>query len=531
MSTTVYVSRDASALAMGAERVARAIADEARRTGADVRLVRNGSRGMFWLEPLVEVVTPAGRVAYGPVQPRDIAGLFSAGFLQGGAHALRLGAVEEIPYFAKQERLTFARVGLTDPLSLEDYRAHGGLRGLTRALELAPADIVKLVTDSGLRGRGGAAFPAGIKWKTALEASVQPSALSPQPSKYIVCNADEGDSGTFSDRMLMEGDPYVLIEGMIIAGLAVGATRGYIYLRCEYPHAHRALETAIAIAYGNHILGGDVLGSGQRFDLEVRLGAGAYICGEETSLLDSLEGKRGQVRVKPPLPAVKGLFGQPTIINNVITLASVPIILDQGAEFYRNFGLGRSRGTLPLQLAGNIKYGGLVEKAFGLTLRELLYDYGGGAASGRPIRAVQVGGPLGAYLPESQFDTPIDYEAFAANRGMLGHGGIVAFDDTVDMAEQARFAMEFCAIESCGKCTPCRIGSTRGVEVIDRIVANQARAQSETLLRDLCETMLHGSLCALGGLTPYPVLSALEHFAEDFHKPSPPSLAMGERVG
>jgi formate dehydrogenase iron-sulfur subunit len=508
MSVTIYVSRDASALAVGAERVARAIAAEAAQRGVDISVVRNGSRGMFWLEPLVEVEAPAGRIGYGSVKPSDVAGLFDADFLRGGAHALRLGGVEQIPYFARQERLTFARVGIADPLSIDDYRGHGGLRGVQRALEMAPADIVKVVTDSGLRGRGGAAFPTGIKWKTALDAQ--------STQKYIVCNADEGDSGTFSDRMLMEGDPFALIEGMVIAGLAIGATYGYIYLRCEYPHAQRALEAALTSARVHGLLGADVLGSGKRFDIELRLGAGAYICGEETSLLDSLEGKRGQVRVKPPLPAIKGLFGQPTIINNVISLASVPIILERGAEFYRDFGMGRSRGTLPLQLAGNIKHGGLVEKAFGVTLRELLYDYGGGSATGRPIRAVQVGGPLGAYLPESQFDTPIDYEAFAAIGAMLGHGGIVAFDDTVDMAEQARFAMEFCAIESCGKCTPCRIGSTRGVEVIDRIVAGRERDKNIALLNDLCNTMRHGSLCAMGGLTPDPVVSALKYFPEDF---------------
>ena len=510
MSATLYIPRDASALAMGAERVLQAVTTEASRAGAEIRIVRNGSRGMFWLEPLVEVATPAGRIAYGPVQPQDVAGLFAAGFLRGAAHPLRLGRVEDMPYFARQERLTFARVGEIDPLSLDDYRTHGGLRGLTRALEMSAVEIVRTVTDSGLRGRGGAAFPAGIKWKTALDAQ--------STQKYIVCNADEGDSGTFSDRMLMEGDPFVLIEGMLIAALAVGATQGFIYLRCEYPHAQSVLESALALAYANHLLGADVLGSGKRFDVQLRIGAGAYICGEETSLLDSLEGKRGQVRVKPPLPAIKGLFGKPTIINNVITLATVPLILERGADFYRDYGMGRSRGTLPLQLAGNIKHGGLVEKAFGLTLRELLHDYGGGSASGRPIRAVQVGGPLGAYLPEAQFDTPIDYESFASIKAMLGHGGIVAFDDTVDMAQQARFAMEFCAIESCGKCTPCRIGSTRGVEVIDRIIANQARSKNEILLRDLCETMRHGSLCAMGGLTPDPVLSALEHFPEDFRR-------------
>jgi len=508
VSATVFVSGDASALAVGAERVARALAEEAVRTGTEIRIVRNGSRGMFWLEPLVEVATPDGRIAYGPVRPADVPGLFAAGFLHGGQHVLRHGKVEDIRYFARQDRLTFARVGIIDPLSLDEYRAHGGLRGLTRALDMAPAAIVKAVTDSGLRGRGGAAFPTGIKWQTARDAQ--------STQKYIVCNADEGDSGTFSDRMLMEGDPFVLIEGMIIAGLAVGATQGFIYLRCEYPHAQRVLEGALANAYAQRLLGAGVLGSGRRFDLELRIGAGAYICGEETSLLDSLEGKRGQVRVKPPLPAIAGLFGQPTIINNVITLAAVPDILERGAQFYRDYGLGRSRGTLPLQLAGNIKCGGLVEKAFGLTLRELLYDYGGGSASGRPLRAVQVGGPLGAYLPEAQFDTPIDYEAFAAIGAMLGHGGIVAFDDTVDMAQQARFAMEFCAVESCGKCTPCRIGSTRGVEVIDRLIAGRERDRNLVLLNDLCETMRHGSLCAMGGLTPDPVRSALKYFAEDF---------------
>jgi formate dehydrogenase iron-sulfur subunit len=507
-AVTVFVPRDTTALAAGADAVAAEIARVAQTRGQAVRIVRNGSRGLLWLEPLVEVQTDAGRLAYGPVQPADVATLFDAGFLQGAAHPLALGATDRIPYLERQERLTFARCGITDPLSLEDYAAHGGWRGLHAALDLQAANIVEAVTQSGLRGRGGAAFPAGIKWRTVANTQAD--------RKYVVCNADEGDSGTFSDRMIMEGDPFVLIEGMAIAGVAVGATHGYIYVRSEYPHAERTLEDAIARARSAGFLGDDVLGSGKRFDLEVRRGAGAYICGEETSLLESLEGKRGMVRYKPPLPAVQGLFGKPTVINNVITFASVPVILDRGPTFYRDFGMGRSRGTLPIQLAGNLKHGGLVEKAFGVTLRELLYDYGGGSASGRPIRAVQVGGPLGAYLPESQFDTPLDYEAFAALNAMVGHGGIVAFDDSVDMAGMARYAMEFCAVESCGKCTPCRIGSTRGVEVIDRIVRGEHRAQNHELLRDLCDTMLSGSLCALGGLTPLPVLSALNHFPEDF---------------
>ena len=508
MNVRVFIPRDSSALSLGAESVANAVAAEASRRKAEVTIVRNGSRGLYWLEPMVEVETAQGRIAYGPVTMKDVAALFDADFLNGGRHALCLGPTEKIPFLQKQERLTFARVGITDPLSLADYAAHDGWKGLQAALAMDGATAVKQVNDSGLRGRGGAAFPAGIKWKTVLDTSAD--------QKYVVCNADEGDSGTYSDRMIMEGDPYVLIEGMTIAGIAVGATRGYIYVRCEYPHSCQVLAEAIALARAAGYLGSDVLGSGNAFELEVRKGAGAYICGEETSMLESLEGKRGMVRFKPPLPAIAGLFGKPTVINNVITLASVPIIFANGAAHYRDFGMGRSRGTLPIQLAGNLKYCGLVEKAFGVTLRELLYDYGGGSASGRPSRAVQVGGPLGAYLPEQQFDTPLDYEAFMAIGAMVGHGGIVAFDDTVNMAGMARYAMEFCAIESCGKCTPCRIGSTRGVEVIDHIVAGSEREKNIALLEDLCDTMLNGSLCALGGMTPFPVQSALKYFPDDF---------------
>ncbi len=508
MSIRIYVPGDSSAVAVGADEVAQAIAGEAHRRGIAIELIRNGSRGMCWLEPLVEVVCDAGRVAFGPVDVEDVASLFDADFHVGGAHALALGVTDELPWMRQQERLCFARVGITDPLSLADYESHGGWNGLRVALKQTPEQLVATVTESGLRGRGGAAFPTGIKWNTVLG--------TPDGQKYIVCNADEGDSGTYSDRMLMEGDPYLLIEGMAIAGLAVGATVGYIYLRSEYPLALRALISAIERAREAGWLGDDIAGSGKAFDIEVRLGAGAYICGEETSLLESLEGKRGEVRFKPPLPAIKGLFGKPTVINNVITLASLPSIIERGAAWYRDYGVGRSRGSLPIQLGGNIRHGGLIEKAFGITLRELLYDLGGGSASGRPIRAVQVGGPLGAYLTESQFDTVIDYEAFAAIDAMLGHGGSVSFDDSVDMAEQARFAMEFCAVESCGKCTPCRIGSQRGVEVIDRLVAEPGNASHEVLLRSLCDTMTHGSLCAMGGLIPLPVLSALNHFPEDF---------------
>jgi formate dehydrogenase iron-sulfur subunit len=511
--TRVYVPRDSSALALGADAIVEAIQREAAARGASIELVRNGSRGLLYLEPLVEVETPEGRVGYANVEAEDIAALFDAGFLQGGQHARGVGLVDQIPYLRNQQRLTFARIGITDPLCADDYVAHGGLEGLRNALKMTGADACEALVESGLRGRGGAAFPAGIKWRTVANAHVS-NAQADQ--KYIVCNADEGDSGTFSDRLVMESDPYVLIEGMTIAGITVGATVGHIYVRSEYPHSIAALEEAIARARAAGWLGDDVLGSGKRFDIFVAKGAGAYVCGEETALLESLEGKRGIVRAKPPLPALAGLYGKPTVINNVITLATVPIIFAKGAAFYKDFGMGRSRGTLPFQLAGNIARGGLVELAFGVTLRELMVDYGGGTASGRPARAVQVGGPLGTYLPESQWDIPMDYEAYAAVGAVVGHGGLVVHDDTSNLAELAQYAMEFCTLESCGKCTPCRIGSTRGVEVIAKIRKGDTSEKQVTLLRDLCDTMVSGSLCAMGGMTPYPVISALNHFPEDF---------------
>ncbi|MBA3911766.1 MAG: formate dehydrogenase [Rhodobacter sp.] len=490
-----YVPLDSAAVALGAEEVVAAIIAEASRRGVAVEVVRNGSRGMVWLEPLVEVVTDSGRLGFGPLTVADVPGLFG----DLAVHPKALGMVEELPWMKGQTRLTFARVGVIDPLSLAEYEAHGGLAGLRRAQGMDRAAIVAEVTESGLRGRGGAGFPTGIKWKTVSEA--------PGAHKYIVCNADEGDSATFADRMLMEGDPFCLIEGMAIAGLACGATKGFVYIRSEYPVAIRIMAEAVRLAREAGVLG-------PQLDMEIRVGAGAYVCGEETSLLNSLEGKRGVVRAKPPLPALQGFMGQPTVVNNVISLASVPVIMAKGAAHYRDFGLGRSRGTIPLQIAGNARFGGLYECAFGLTLGQIVDEIAGGTASGRPVKAVQVGGPLGAYHPRSQFDTPFGYEEFAGKDGLIGHAGLTIFDDTADMLSQARFAMEFCAIESCGKCTPCRIGAVRGVETIDRLARGDSSAIP--ILTDLCNTMKLGSLCALGGFTPYPVMSALTHFPDDF---------------
>ena len=476
--------KDAAAIALGAEKVSNALMQAAAKRGIALDLTRTGSRGMVFLEPLLEIETDKGWRAFGPLAPEDVDAVLD------GTSSKALGLIDEYPWLKRQTRLIFKRCGEIDPATPPE----GGFAGLVRAHEIGPAAVLEEVTKSGLRGRGGAGFPAGIKWKGCADAQA--------PQKYIVCNADEGDSGTFADRMLMEGDPFLLLEGMAIAGFATGATKGYVYIRSEYPHAIAAMQKAAA--------------QFDALDIEIRVGAGSYVCGEETALLESLEGKRGQVRAKPPLPVHHGLFGAPTVINNALTFASVPAILEHGAAYYANFGMGRSRGTMPIQLAGDVKHGGLFETAFGLTLGEIVNDIGGGTWSGRPVRAVQVGGPLGAYFPPSLFDTKFDYEAFAARDGLLGHGGVVVFNDSVDMLAQARFAMEFCAIESCGKCTPCRIGSVRGQETIDKILNGQNVTANLTLLRDLCDTMKSGSLCALGGFVPYPVLSALNHFPQDF---------------
>lgn len=498
----IYLPLDSVSVALGADDIATAITAHASKTGVQVELIRNGSRGMVWLEPLVEMETPEGRIGFGPMTIADVPALFG----DLAQHSKAVGLVESLPWMAGQTRLTFARCGVIDPLNFSDFNANGGFAGLTRALDMASADIVAEVTASGLRGRGGAGFPTGIKWKTVADAKAA--------QKYIVCNADEGDSATFADRMLMEGDPLTLIEGMVIAGLATGATKGFVYIRSEYPIAIEVMEKAVLIARQNGVLGGSVMGRGPAFDMEVRVGAGAYVCGEETSLLNSLEGKRGVVRAKPPLPALQGFMGLPTVVNNVISLASIPVIMAEGAAHYAAIGLGRSRGTIPLQIAGNVKYGGLFEVGFGLTLGQIVDDIAGGTATGRPVKAVQVGGPLGAYFPRALFDTPFGYEEFAGKEGLIGHAGLTVFDDSADMLAQARFAMEFCAIESCGKCTPCRIGAVRGVETVDRIAKGDTAAIP--LLTDLCATMKSGSLCALGGFTPYPVLSALNHFPADF---------------
>jgi formate dehydrogenase iron-sulfur subunit len=512
-----YLSGDSSAIALGADRLAKQLLA----ADTSLNLIRNSSRALFWLEPLLEVELPTQsglrRIGFGPLNKATLTALLAEGLLDIHAdhallkHPLCLGHLNEHTFLKTQQRVVFKRLGLHAPLDIAAYTSSQGFVGLARVLTLQPTQVIEQLKASGLRGRGGAAFPAAIKWQTVANAA--------SPKKYVVCNADEGDSGSYADRLVMEGDPLALIEGMLIAAYAVGADEGYVYIRSEYPHAITMMEKAVAVASEFFKSQAHIPETLKHFQLHIRKAAGSYVCGEETAMLESLEGKRGVVRAKPPLPAIEGLFGRPTVVNNVLTLASVPMIFVNGADWYAQLGRGKSTGTMAFQLAGNIKRGGLVELPFGITLRELVETYGGGTRSGKPIKAIQVGGPLGSYVDPAHWDTPMDYDGYAAIGAVLGHGSVVVHDDSSNLAQLARYAMEFCAIESCGKCTPCRIGSTRGVEVIDRIVQtdnSQHKAEQIELLNDLCETMIHGSLCAMGGMTPFPVQSALKFYPKDF---------------
>jgi len=490
--TRFYLSNDTSARAAGADRVA-----EAWEGRPGLELVRTSSRGAFFLEPLVERDTPAGRLAWPNAKPDDLPNILSGA---GGV------PVAQIPFLSCQTRLTFANFGVTRPLSLEDYRTHGGGQGLARACSLSPEAIIDELKLSQLRGRGGAAFPVWNKWRVAQQ--------TPADRKYVVANADEGDAGTYCDRMIMEGEPFRLIEGLLICARAIGAEHGYIYCRKEYPAAATVLRAAIAQAEQSGMLES----LGRPVHLEVLVGAGSYVVGEETALLESLEGRRGVVQARPPYPAVSGLYGHPTIVSNVLTFATVSNILAQGGARYAALGTERSRGTVVLQIGGRVKQPGLVEMPFGATLEEVLEQFGGGMAPGARFKAVQVGGPLGSLFPASRLGIRICYDAFAEAGAILGHGGIVVYDDETDMVELARHFMAFTAEESCGKCTPCRIGSMRGREILERVQAGQGRPDDLALLADLGETMQQASLCAFGGRAPYPVLTAIEHFPEEFRK-------------
>ncbi|TKB34744.1 MAG: formate dehydrogenase [Nitrospira sp.] len=445
--TRLYLSNDTSSRAAGADKLA-----DAWRDRSEIQLIHTSSRGAFFLEPMVERDTAGGREAWFNVLPNDLPRIVAG---VGGTK------VAEIPYLQQQTRFTFANFGITEPLALDEYQSRGGFKGLAAAQSLSPDAIVDVLRLSGLRGRGGAAFPVWKKWQVAQQTESE--------QKYVVANADEGDAGTYSDRMMMEGDPFRLIEGMMICARAIGATRGYLYCRYEYPAAARAMQFAIQKAREADLFDCD----DYPFDLEVVTGAGSYVCGEETALLESLEGRRGVVLAKPPYPAVSGLYGKPTIVSNVLTFATLPNILANGGAWHASLGTEGSRGTMALQIGGRVKQPGLVEVPFGLTLRDVLDRFGGGMAPGARLKAVQVGGPLGSLFPESQLDIPICYDAFAGAGAILGHGGIVVYDDDTSMVDLARHFMAFTADESCGKCTPCRVGSVRGREILERIQMGQ----------------------------------------------------------
>ena len=486
----LYLSNDTSSIAAGAQRLA-----EAWQSRPDIELVRTSSRGAFFLEPMVERDSPEGRVAWCHVTLDDLPKILA------GTGAIPVAA---LPFLSKQTRHTFATFGVTEPLSPEAYQAHGGCAGLCAARQLSPSAIIEEIKMSRLRGRGGAAFPVWKKWDVA--------ATTPADRKYVVANADEGDAGTYCDRMVMDGDPFRLIEGMLICARAIGAEAGYIYCRQEYPAATASLHAAILAADAAGWLESD----GRRFSIEVVSGAGSYVCGEETALLESLEGRRGVVRARPPHTAQSGLYGRPTIVSNVLTFATIPNILARGGAWHASLGTEGSRGTIALQLGGRVKQPGLIEVPFGRTLREVLDQFGQGMADGARLKAVQVGGPLGSLFTDAQLDIPICFDAFANADAILGHGGIVVFDDETDMLELSRHLMAFVADESCGKCVPCRIGSLRAREILEAIQRGQATAAELALLTELGDTMKATSLCGLGSRAPYPVLSALEQFPVEF---------------
>jgi len=500
----IFIPNETSANSVGAQYIYEVISKLINNN--NIEIIRNSSWGAFWLEPYIEIEKEGIRrgVSYRNVDLSDLTTIedFFIDFNKREPFD-----IQSIDFIKKQNRLVFSRIGHHDPLDIDSYKNTKGYKSLLNSLKIGPQETINTIKRSGLTGRGGAAFPTGIKMQTVFDQD--------NPIKYLACNADEGDGGTFSDRLVMESDPFSLIEGMTIAAYAVGASKGYIYLRSEYPLAKTFLLQAIEIAIENNFLGKNIQNSDFDFNIDLRIGAGSYVCGEETAMMESIEGRRGLVRSKPPLPAISGLFKKPTLINNVVTLATIPMLLDSDEDDFSKIGSNKSMGTMPFQLSGNIKHSGLIETRFDISLEELVRDFGSGTKSGNPIHAIQIGGPLGIYLSSSMLNTSLTIEALQELKGSIGHGGIIVFDNTVDMAEQAKFAMEFCVKESCGKCTPCRIGSVRGVEIINRLQKNKANADDANLLNDLCETMEATSLCAMGGMTPNPIRSIIEFFPNE----------------
>ncbi len=509
----VLVSAGTSGLSAGAAQVADRIQTALLRTGLgrSWRVVRTGDRGLF-RDVIVEIAPDEGEpTTYVRVTPEDAEPLVESHLLAGKPYSRRLARKSERRFFEGQLRVVLENCGEIDPENIEEYRDRGGYEALAKALGMVPEAVIDEIEHSGLRGRGGAGFPTGTKWRFA--------ARSRDPEKYVICNADEGDPGAFMDRSVLEGDPHAVLEGLSIAAYAIGAKEGFIYCRAEYPLAIRRLETAIRQAEEAGLLGDGILGSDFSFRIRLVQGAGAFVCGEETALMASIEGRRGTPRVRPPYPAQKGLWGHPTNINNVETLAAVPRILARGADWFASLGTDTSKGTKVFALAGKVKNTGLVEVPMGTTIRQLVEGPGGGMARKLvPPKAVQIGGPSGGCLPETLWDTPIDYESLAETGAIMGSGGLVVMDAKTCMVDVARYFLEFTVSESCGQCTPCRVGLKRMLEVLEEITHGRGQPEHLDFLESMAETVRETSLCGLGQTAPNPVLTTLRYFREEYEE-------------
>ena len=471
-----------------------------------VHLVKTGCFGLCAEGPIL-VVYP-GNVMYTNVQSDDINEIWEA-HIKNGQVVERLTSENEQDFFSKQMRISLRNCGRIDPENIDEYIAYGGYEALAKVLtEMEPEDVIKLMKDSGLRGRGGGGFPTGVKWDFAAQQQ--------KTEKYVVCNADEGDPGAFMDRSVLEGDPHSVIEAMAIAGYAIGASMGYVYVRAEYPIAVQRLSIAIQQAKEYGILGDNVMGTGFKFDMDIRLGAGAFVCGEETALLTSIEGNRGEPKLKPPFPAVEGLFGKPTIINNVETFSNIPQIILNGAEWFNGIGTEKSKGTKVFALGGKINNTGLVEVPMGTTLREIIYEIGGGIPNGKKFKAAQTGGPSGGCIPAEHLDTPIDYDSLLKLQSMMGSGGMIVMDEDTCMVDIAKFYLEFTVEESCGKCPPCRIGTKRMLEILTKITEGKGTLEDLDDLEYLATNIKRGALCGLGQTAPNPVISTLKYFRDEY---------------
>ncbi|MDO4574138.1 MAG: NADH-quinone oxidoreductase subunit NuoF [Planctomycetia bacterium] len=483
----------------------------------EIAIVQTGCHGLCAMGPIVVVYPDA--VFYAQVKPEDVAEIVSEHLLKGRVVERlaykeadgegKIKGLADTDFYRKQHRIALRNCGVINPEVIEEYIGTGGYEALGKVLtEMTPDDVIQCLLDSGLRGRGGAGFPTGLKWKFAK--------MNQADQKYVCCNADEGDPGAFMDRSVLEGDPHTVLEAMAIAGYAIGATQGYIYVRAEYPLAVKRLEIAIAQARENELLGKNIFGTDFCFDIDLRLGAGAFVCGEETALMTSIEGKRGEPRPRPPFPAVKGLFGKPTILNNVETYANIPQIILNGASWFASMGTEKSKGTKVFALGGKINNTGLVEIPMGTTLREVVEEIGGGIPNGKKFKAAQTGGPSGGCIPAEHFDIPIDYDNLIAIGSMMGSGGMIVMDEDNCMVDIAKFFLEFTVEESCGKCTPCRIGTRRMMEMLDKITKGQATLEDLDKLEQLCYYIKNNSLCGLGQTAPNPVLSTLRYFRDEY---------------